>query len=98
MSIISIGPGLDVFVNEMGTITIRQDGESTTENGLVVIDPDDISALIEALDTARREAVRVASEENEDLPLTEDVEEVAALTRSAADDDEEVTNPHLYSR
>jgi hypothetical protein len=40
-------PALEVFVNETGTITIRQDvdGGSAEEEPLVVVHPEDVSTL-----------------------------------------------------
>jgi len=51
-------PALEVFVNQIGTITIRQDGEgqSPDEEPLVVVHPEDVSTLIRALEEARRKA------------------------------------------
>lgn len=68
---------LEVFVNNIGTITIRQDlsapneqGESSEEEGpMVLVHPDDVSLLIMALEDARRKARRGAAEEREEITM-----------------------------
>jgi hypothetical protein len=73
MATIPARTGLEVFVNEARTITIRQDADgqaaSLEEEPMVVIHPDDISALIRALEDARRKARRVAVEEREEITV-----------------------------
>jgi hypothetical protein len=63
-------PGLDVFVNEIGTITIQQDvGQSTEEEPLIVVHPEDVSTLIKALEDARRKARRAREDEREEVTV-----------------------------
>jgi hypothetical protein len=58
---------LDVFVNELGTITIRE-GDSTAEvESMVVVHPDDVSRLMRDLDRARRVAIQASANEQEDV-------------------------------
>jgi hypothetical protein len=61
-------PALEVLVNDVHSITIRQDVDGSTERS-VVIDPEDVSTLIQALETARREARHVASPEREEVTV-----------------------------
>jgi hypothetical protein len=65
--------GLEVFVNEIGTITIRQDVDgrdvSTEDEPVVVVHPDDVSNLIRALETARRTSRRSAFQEREEVTV-----------------------------
>jgi hypothetical protein len=64
-------PALEVFVNEIGTITIRQDAdrESAEEEPLVVVHPEDVSTLIKALEDARRKARRGRPDEREEVTV-----------------------------
>jgi hypothetical protein len=66
----AITPGrseLEVFVNNLGTITIRQADDATSGGEpLLEVHPDDISMLIHALDRARREAQRLAADERDE--------------------------------
>jgi hypothetical protein len=64
-------PALEVFVNEIGTITIRQDaeGQSPDEEPLVVVHPEDVSTLIHALEDARRKARRGGVEKREEVTV-----------------------------
>lgn len=58
-------PGLEVFVNQSGSITIAQI-EHPQEKNLVVVHPDDVPRLIEMLQTAREDAAGfVPNEEDE---------------------------------
>jgi hypothetical protein len=63
----STRPELEVFVNDMGTISIQRDARFGNDDAIVVVDPDDVSALIRALEHARREALRVDSDEWEEV-------------------------------
>jgi hypothetical protein len=71
MAMKSTRPGLEVFVNEVRSISIRQDldGQPTDGWPMVVIDPDDVSTLIRALETARREVRGAALPEREDVTV-----------------------------
>jgi hypothetical protein len=64
-------PALEVFVNEIGTITIRQDADaqSPDEAPLVVVHPEDVSTLIRALEEARRKARRGRADEREEVTV-----------------------------
>jgi hypothetical protein len=63
-------PDVEVFVNQIGTITIRQaDEPAIEEEPMVVIHPDDVSTVIRALARAKREAVRAAEEEHEEVTV-----------------------------
>jgi hypothetical protein len=61
---------LEIFVNDAGTITIRQDGPvtfaSTGDEPMVVVHPEDVSTLIRALEEARRKALRGAKDEQDE--------------------------------
>jgi hypothetical protein len=61
-------PALEVFVNEIGTITIRQDADGE-EEPVVVVHPDDVSSVIRALEDARRKVRRRAKEEREEVTV-----------------------------
>jgi hypothetical protein len=63
----SKGPELEVFLNDMGTISIRRERPLAQDDALVVVDPDDVSALIRALDLARRQALRSDADEPEEV-------------------------------
>jgi hypothetical protein len=65
------GSGLDVFVNQVGTITIRQEDESTEGEPMLFVHPDDVSTLMKALDRARCEAQRAAADEHEEVTVPE---------------------------
>ena len=70
MATISQRPGLEVFVNEIGTITIQQDvGRTAEDEPLVVVHPDDVSTLIRALEEARRKTRRAGAEEREEVTV-----------------------------
>ena len=73
MAINPVRSGLEVFVNEIGTITIRQDVDeeagSLDDEPMVVVHPDDVSSLIRALDTARRASRRGAFQEREEVTV-----------------------------
>lgn len=58
---------LEVFVNNLGTITIRQD----EEEAMLVVHPDDVSILIGALERARRKALRLKAEEHDEVFVPE---------------------------
>jgi hypothetical protein len=64
-------PGLEIFVNDIGTITIRQDVKERAreEEPAVVVHPDDVSTVIRALEDARRKARRAAAEEHEEVTV-----------------------------
>jgi hypothetical protein len=70
MASIPARSGLEIFVNDVGTITIRQDDPvtfaSTGDEPMVVVHPDDVSTLIRALEEARRRARRGASDEQDE--------------------------------
>jgi hypothetical protein len=67
--------GLEVFVNQVGTITICQQSwawmgtppSSLDEEPIVVVHPHDVPALIRALERARREALRPEAAEPEEI-------------------------------
>jgi hypothetical protein len=65
--------GLEIFVNDGGTITIRQDDPATFaspgEEPMIVVHPDDVSTLIRALEEARRRARREADDEHEEVTV-----------------------------
>jgi hypothetical protein len=73
MATIPAGTGLEVFVNEARTITIRQDADpqsgSDEDAPMVVIHPDDISALIRALENARRNVRRGGADKREEITV-----------------------------
>jgi hypothetical protein len=64
---------LEIFVNDSGTITIRQDDPQTltspSEEPMVVVHPDDVSTLIRALEEARRQARRGPNDEREEVTV-----------------------------
>jgi hypothetical protein len=62
-------PELDVFVNDMGTISIRRAGRSLAEESLVVIDPDEVSTLIGALDRARKKALGTGVDDTDEITI-----------------------------
>lgn len=53
-------PGLEVFVNEGGTISIKQ--EEHDEDSIVVVHPGDVDRLVELLQVAKAEALEVEGE------------------------------------
>jgi hypothetical protein len=61
-------PALEVFVNESGTITIRQDADGE-EEPVVVVHPDDVSSVIRALEDARSKACGAAAEERQEVTV-----------------------------
>jgi hypothetical protein len=69
--------GLEIFVNDGGTITIRQDDPltfaSTGDEPMVVVHPDDVSMLIRALEEARRKARSGAKNEQDEQDEQEEV-------------------------
>jgi hypothetical protein len=64
---------LEIFVNDAGTITIRQDdpaaSASPSEEPMVVVHPDDVSVLIRALEEARRQARRGVDDERDEVTV-----------------------------
>jgi hypothetical protein len=58
-------PELEIFVNDMGSISIRR----ADEESLVVIRPDEVSTLIGALDRARRKALRVGPDDTDEITI-----------------------------
>jgi hypothetical protein len=60
---------LDVFVNDMGTISIRRQGASTDDESLIVIGPDEVSLLIGGLDRARRKALGVGVDDTDEVTI-----------------------------
>jgi hypothetical protein len=61
---------VEVFVNQIGTITIRQaDEPAIEEEPMVVVHPDDVSMLIRALVRAKQQAARAAEEEHEEVTV-----------------------------
>jgi hypothetical protein len=62
-------PELEVFVNDMGTISIRREGPSAYEESLVVVRPNEVSALLSALDRARKMALRVEVDDPEEITI-----------------------------
>jgi hypothetical protein len=73
MASIPARSGLEIFVNDVGTITIRQDDPATfasaADEPMVVVHPDDVSTLIRALEEARRTARRGANDEREEVTV-----------------------------
>jgi len=71
MANVTSRPALEVFVNEIGTITIRQeaDGGSAEEEPLVVVHPEDVSTLIRALEDARRNVRRGRADDREEVTV-----------------------------
>jgi hypothetical protein len=65
----SLDPELEVFVNDMGTISIRRERPSADEGSLVVIHPDEVSTLIGALDRARRETLGVGVNDTDEVTI-----------------------------
>ena len=59
---------LEVFVNDMGTISIRREGPSGVES-LVVIRPDEVSMLLGALDRARKKALRADVDDPDEITI-----------------------------
>jgi hypothetical protein len=70
MASIPARSGLEIFVNDVGTITIRQDDPapfaSAADEPMVVVHPDDVSTLIRALEEARRQARRGANDDQDE--------------------------------
>jgi hypothetical protein len=58
-------PELEVFVNDIGSISIRR----ANEESVVVIRPDEVSTLIGALDSARRKALRVGENDTDEVTI-----------------------------
>jgi hypothetical protein len=71
MATIPPRPGLEVFVDKNGTITIRQNELVPSLEPTVVVHPDDVPALITMLEDARREARREGAEERDDVTVPE---------------------------
>jgi hypothetical protein len=65
----SLDPELEVFVNDMGTISIRREGPSAGEGSLVVIHPEEVSTLIGALDRARRKTLGVGVNDTDEVTI-----------------------------
>lgn len=62
-------PELEVFVNDMGTISIRREGRSTAEESLLVVGPDEVSTLIGALDRARKKALGSGVDDTDEITI-----------------------------
>jgi hypothetical protein len=62
-------PELEVFVNDMGTISIRRGGRSAADESLVVIVPDEVSMLIGALDRARKKALGTGVDDTGEITI-----------------------------
>jgi hypothetical protein len=62
-------PELDVFVNDMGTISIRRGGRSAADESLVVIGTDEVSTLIGALDRARKKALGSGVDDTDEITI-----------------------------
>jgi hypothetical protein len=60
---------LEVFVNDMGTISIRREGRSAADESLVVIGPDEVSTLIGALDGARKKALGSGVDDTDEITI-----------------------------
>ena len=60
---------LEVFVDDAGAITIRQDARPSHGRQAVVVDAEDVSTLIRALEDARRKVRRAAAEEREEITV-----------------------------
>ncbi len=54
-------PGLEVFTNKNGTITIKQIDEGPDEENMVIVHPDDVPLLVTMLE---RERNAIAEEED----------------------------------
>jgi hypothetical protein len=59
---------LEVFVNDMGTISIRREGSSADE-ALLVVRPDEVSTLLGALDRARKKALRADLDDPDEITI-----------------------------
>jgi hypothetical protein len=62
-------PELEVFVNDMGTISIRRQGASTADESLVVVAPDEVSTLLGALDRARKKALGFGVDDTDEITI-----------------------------
>jgi hypothetical protein len=62
-------PELEVFVNDKGTISIRRGGRSPADESLVVIDPDEVSMLLGALDRARKKALGSGVDDTDEITI-----------------------------
>jgi hypothetical protein len=62
-------PELEVFVNDMGTISIRRERSSVGEESLVVVRPDELSSLIGALDRARSKSLYVDADDADEVTI-----------------------------
>jgi hypothetical protein len=60
---------LEVFVNDMGTISIRREGRSAADESLVVIGPEEVSTLIGALDRARKIALGFGADDTDEITI-----------------------------
>jgi hypothetical protein len=58
---------LEVFVNDLGTISIRREGRSG--ESLVVVGADEVSMLIGALDRARKKALGAGVDETDEITI-----------------------------
>ncbi len=56
-------PETEIFVNDQLTVTIRQKNFEMQDEALVVLAPEDIPAIIEALQTCASEALEMRTEE-----------------------------------
>jgi hypothetical protein len=56
MKVIETVCAVEVFVNDLGTITIQQEGWNGSEESLVVIPADRVNAICKALKEAAKEA------------------------------------------
>ena len=61
-------PGLEVFVNEGGTVSIKQieSGYPIDDESIVIVHPDDVPRLIKMLEEARDEAASFVPDEPEE--------------------------------
>jgi hypothetical protein len=69
MSTRSQRPELEVFVNDMGTISIRREGPSADDESLVVISPHEVSTLIGALDRARKKVFGSGVDDTDEITI-----------------------------
>ena len=60
---------LEVFVDEAGAITIQQTACAPVGLQAVVVDAEDVSNLIRALEDARRRVRRAVAEEREEITV-----------------------------
>jgi hypothetical protein len=62
-------PELDVFVNDMGTISIRRAGRSAADESLIVIGAAEVSMLIGALDRARKKVLGSGVDDTDEITI-----------------------------